>query len=964
MVDSKLFELFPAEYRDLLQQYLSRLSQVFKDYDVVVFMARKAVCFYKALVIGEFISKPYNCEVYSNRILTYNVAEKFNGKKVIVIDDVMIKGKSLVKTLKMIKRFGVQADVCIMARPRLEKGAEDVLAETNVIGTYAEMSEHDTEQLSKHIADFISVSVCPYNIDQPIYAFRDSSDKTINEFAEEHMLIDISSGLQSEYGIKSFVLEILNNSCKNAVLKEKIELCKIRFLYGQYGNAPVFLAIPFVLLKEMSYAELADASDCLNSEQLHNYMFNKNERQFRENQLKTLHYILSAQLMDAFISVCGIKTVHRLNNNDDFVFADNIFLLANVSHNPFEFISLPVNNEVCYDHDFIQNEYLDLSYDFLLSEAMLHNNYVDSDGNSITSDNKATSGLLVLSELKQFISKRINEKFNPLVFSNLIDILIDMGFIIPSIVHGWDEKRIVRAYKCGEVYSLSSKHFTLFAYALKGYLKGIGHDYLFKTEFEKLCVLFFREAINEKILQYKEAKGEKDEYNICFSKFGPRVSTSRPIYSADETSTLAVKLLGLKEIDIEPVTIEGKVSVMDEDAHTGEKPYNMAESKIRVVMRYKVPSLEADKIGNSRWESVADFFAASYTNIYENLFNADSDEISFEDVRNMYMRTYLEFLVMLSIGASKKNQLLSLLAEIYFYDSVVINGTPISSLLRKYIKITDGLISGMWKYMCYSQEKHPIKCLCEALSEDKKGRFLGSQINTVFEADNDIDKNEYIEPLIDDIGMLIFSMVYSLYFMFKKYHVLYMENGEFVNLENKYKREFYYKRFKDLRLAIAAQVQESTMAQDMQTLCGFQSKAKECIERYNTEIDKGKRQAKKKDRKVIKQTFIMKNSNVTVNTFGGEVSGNINSTISMIDTGTLNGLLTTIIEEATKNNISEIAELKVKLDELRKEVTSKSPNKEKVKGFFDWAHKLTAISVALLNLYRFIASCLGLPPPP
>jgi hypothetical protein len=37
---------------------------------------------------------------------------------------------------------------------------------------------------------------------------------------------------------------------------------------------------------------------------------------------------------------------------------------------------------------------------------------------------------------------------------------------------------------------------------------------------------------------------------------------------------------------------------------------------------------------------------------------------------------------------------------------------------------------------------------------------------------------------------------------------------------------------------------------------------------------------------------------------------------------------------------------------------SKSPDKEKLKGFFDWAHKLTAISASLLTLYKFIAPLL------
>jgi hypothetical protein len=324
------------------------------------------------------------------------------------------------------------------------------------------------------------------------------------------------------------------------------------------------------------------------------------------------------------------------------------------------------------------------------------------------------------------------------------------------------------------------------------------------------------------------------------------------------------------------------------------------------------------------------------------------------------MRTYLEFLILLSIGASKKNQLLSLLAEIYLYDFVSI-GEDVSTALSNYRRIFDGLISGMWKYMCYAQGKHPLKFLCEKLAVDKKNKLLGLNIDSIFEDDNDVDKNEHIAPLGDDIGMLIFSMAYSLWFMFKKYRISYMENGELVDLEKNHPREFYYKRFKDLRIAIAAQVETSTMAQDMQTLRGFQSKAKELIIRYNSEIAEGKRQAKKEDGQLTNQTFNITNSTIIGSNLGGELFGDINSTNSTIDIKALNGILKTVIEEAEKNNIPETAELKAKIDELRKEATGKFPNKEKVKAILDWMHKLTAIPVAILNLYKFFAPFLGVP---
>ncbi|MCL1934104.1 MAG: hypothetical protein FWF53_09885 [Candidatus Azobacteroides sp.] len=84
---NNLIELFPAEYRDTITRYKNNLSDIFDKYDVAIFMARKAICFYKALVLEKYLQKPTHCKVVSSRVLDYNVFDDFKGKKIIVIDD-------------------------------------------------------------------------------------------------------------------------------------------------------------------------------------------------------------------------------------------------------------------------------------------------------------------------------------------------------------------------------------------------------------------------------------------------------------------------------------------------------------------------------------------------------------------------------------------------------------------------------------------------------------------------------------------------------------------------------------------------------------------------------------------------------------------------------------------------------------------------------------------------------------
>jgi hypothetical protein len=957
MDDSKLFELFPEEYRELILRYKSTLHRIFDNYEVVIFMARKAVCFYKALVIGKYINKPQKCKVFSNRVLTYNVTNNFKGKKIIVIDDVMIKGESLCKTLNTLYESGIKADVYIMARPKEDKDKPDILANANIIESFEEMSEDDTQQLSKHITDFIEASVCPYNIDQPIYNFSHFNDEIVTDFADKYNLVDISSGLQQKYGISSYVLKIPNKYITNVVLKDKVNLCKIRFLYGRYNDTPVFLAIPFVLMGEMQYTELKEAFSYLDNERLNKYIYNENEKLFFENQLKILHYILAVQLMDAFLGVSGINTCRRLDINDDFIFAKDMSLMVSESKNPFNFTAVLTNDDISYDLDFVRTEYLDLVFDFLYSDKMIHSNYYDS------RDKPIKDKLLVLSELEKHL-KWIREqeeytesKFNTLAFSIVIDILIDAGLIIPTIVHEKFNEAIIRAYKFGEVYALNENHFKLFTYALIKYLNGINRtirDKLPRTEFEKLCVLFFRDAVSKNILKFSEASGNEDEYRICLSKFGPRVSTSKPEYAASEISTLATKLL-CEYIETDDVIIE-----QQKQGDTEGK-----QSRCFKVRKYYKINNEI-KINNKQWEEIADNFAKKYKIIYNKLFTADNEGILFEDVRNMYMRSYTEFLVLLSIGSSRKEQLLSLLAELYLLNSIETNN-GITNILMQFCRILDGLISGMWKYMCYAQPKHPIQKLCENLeAKDENEQFLGVYIREIFITSRDVDKNECIEQLIDEAGKLIFSIAFSIWFMLKKYNFRYTRNDEYVDLEKDFQREFFYRDLKDIRKTIEDQTALSTSEQDQQVLIGYKLEAKKLIGRYETDIATGKKQPKKRKESTINKITINNyyDGYFEQSLFANEIQGDITNNFLQVDIDKFNKIAHEIKRLAVTQNLKEKDEIIHKMDELHNEILSKKPDKNKAYQIVDWIHKITGISNAVANLYKLFAPSLGLPPIP
>lgn len=85
-------EIFSGDYLQVVTQYSKQIQRILDSYDIAIFMARKAICFYKSMVINKKI-KPTKCQVISSRVLEYNTIGNFRDKKIAVIDDVVVKGK-------------------------------------------------------------------------------------------------------------------------------------------------------------------------------------------------------------------------------------------------------------------------------------------------------------------------------------------------------------------------------------------------------------------------------------------------------------------------------------------------------------------------------------------------------------------------------------------------------------------------------------------------------------------------------------------------------------------------------------------------------------------------------------------------------------------------------------------------------------------------------------------------------
>ena len=85
-------EQFDSSFRNHIVEFSKRITSLSKEYDVLIFLARKAACL--ADCFDELQLSHFHCIVTSSRILDMNLSWMHN-KKVAIIDDTLISGTTI-----------------------------------------------------------------------------------------------------------------------------------------------------------------------------------------------------------------------------------------------------------------------------------------------------------------------------------------------------------------------------------------------------------------------------------------------------------------------------------------------------------------------------------------------------------------------------------------------------------------------------------------------------------------------------------------------------------------------------------------------------------------------------------------------------------------------------------------------------------------------------------------------------
>ena len=779
----ELSDVFNGEFLNIISKYKKRIQNILSHYDIAIFMARKAICFYDALRYNDEIFET-KCRVISSRVLDYNTLDTFQGKKIAVIDDVVVRGQSLSRVASILLSADIEADYYVVACE--EDFCKAFNNDTKILKeTYNIFPSNSIYQLSGVITKYIEASMRTFNVDSPLF------DLSNNKSIVKNLLYDrgtvcLTSGTQSKFGIESRDLYFQINDeadCGVEVAKlVKNSIIKIRF----YLDDERITAVPFVLMQASDIKEIDSIYTLFKCYSTDKLIYNSNERIKIENKFKLVSYILSYYFFINFANNEGLvykkdlqNEIIQFNNNIDEMISDEgsykvLQLLDGISIRNIGFSV------------FSFNDYVRLGYQFISSrnpEEQLYEDYKGLVYGKWEDDSDRLNKVaFTYMDLLNWINNQVNECSNNSIYvSSVVDVFIDLGLIVPAILHIGDNI-ILRAYKMGEYSKLTRDQINSFLRMLFEYEKYVDR-YLGKTEFEKLCVIFFKQEILRR--RFVELENyEEGSYGIAYSYYGPRVSSSTKPYMVSTESALITDFSDRDNVE----KIEDKYHIR-----------YLKETNDNVL------NIECQFFAYGFSELNRVFLEHSYSR--ENSFWGGC------------IHTLSQYLTMLAIGLNPYDRILSLCAEICFVKNIKddIFVQPTSELpMKKYKSYLDGINNGLWKYRCFKE--NAFEKTTHKLYELNPALFI--YITAII---TPYDRSESLEELIDEFGGFLYKAVYIINELLRysnrlSFFKLGIEDEEYektkLNNHNNQNTIFsvanyYYPKMKELRKEIEKTVNEN-----------------------------------------------------------------------------------------------------------------------------------------------------------
>lgn len=526
---NKLLNCFDTATQSNLLDFCDRISKL--QADIFIIMARKASCFFNCMEELGLIR--FNGYVTSERILDMST-EWLKDKSVVIIDDAIVSGTTIFKTIKTLKAANVK-DIAVHVLTINERWFQiDLLKDDNINYLYPDCTKRTDSKcidLCYNLVNAILLQPRPYDIDFPLYipikVSKTKFNNIINNFGWSSY--DVSSTVQKENDV--FSLSVLPNQHTINRFSEKIgfnfnEECflKIR-IYGTFISKKKEMyeirVVPMVILNKLSKEDINTLFDSLLKANDFYYLSEK----FISNtsKLRLLQFYLSVKLSELWFD--DISYILECSHNDclkfcernlSFLFPKSVIhdvelICRNNCRFNFSNIRIAKKTSVSKSNEIIDpitlkveltKPFLDMYY----AKEMPCRNLVKTLGKNVFLDDEyeelrqRLEHGITFAQLKEIVSPCSDLCDTYTMVSLFIDQAVDVGIAVPIIED--DGAYLSRAYRHGEDVLFGKREEILYSEMLYQFQEASNKtNGLTHLSVEKMIVLFTRVGLAKKILR-------------------------------------------------------------------------------------------------------------------------------------------------------------------------------------------------------------------------------------------------------------------------------------------------------------------------------------------------------------------------------------------------------------------------------------------------------------------------------
>lgn len=520
-----------------IQRFCNQVNH--SDADVFILMARKSVCFLKHLgQIGMIWQEVFQRLVVTDTSFDFPW-ESLHGKRITIIDDILVSGTSIAKMINRLLDGGISAsdiDVIILAYDKKYSVVDFTDPETGKVFFNREATDsfEDPEciKLSNDIAQMIAFSGNTFNIDFPEYtsflidaqAFNALFDKSMwNIYEVTNVYHKKGDNFSYTFLPKSNIVDLISHKigCDiRAFTQFKIRVIAHKCNKNKYSC----LLVPLTIMGQISSETLHNIWDQILGDYAGHSL---GKFEWSDAALfRMIQFLVAKVLMDTFVSLANLSKYTLFDAScipllfgydsagliEEFVkhlenthirrdtcpkkfYSDGISVAKNYDRvnkgqgafdinarllEPFSFWywgkEIPVREQIVSYAE--EHGGINFRRDFSALEHIDESNRLN---NGFSFDHLCQT----LSDMEEFYDV-------PSVVSIFLDRAVDMGVIVP--INEVNSGSACRCYRHGEDFPFSKADESKLLYFLQNLYKQIEDVYINKVNFEKMLVLFMQLA--------------------------------------------------------------------------------------------------------------------------------------------------------------------------------------------------------------------------------------------------------------------------------------------------------------------------------------------------------------------------------------------------------------------------------------------------------------------------------------